>query len=676
MREVVQIILEGRNGAGAALSAGAAGIDRLKLKANDLRGSLAGALSMVTALAAGLITGFLASSIRAATESQDHWVRLGNALHGVGVDFSKVRARWETDAKAIQDSTAFGDEDVADAGRKLIEGTRNVAFAQANLRNAIDLASRAGISAEEAGQKIARAFNGKTRGLEQLGVHIKNVHDLTAELTDQLDNHATRALQSNSEKVRDLKDDFGEAQETIGSYFLPMMAQVLDSAHKNRQGIVDFGQSLLSIARFVAGVVAQAFDSLANILAGSLAMAVGIAEEGFWGLREAIAHVVLDYEKFKRLIGQGSDGDVAAAQASVARAQANRAHARERFSGGAATVGDAFSLNTYRRVNGFQPAAGDFTWGTDHGTPDPNDQGGQSARDARNDEINNLKKLASIRQLSAAQITRLGQLQADLTAQLVKGNLSLADELKLREQLAAVNEAQGANSMRAEIPSSIDTSSYGPGAISDFQKDSDSRIARQIAQAEALKATGQQISASMLAALGPVETLQEAIGGSLTGAMFTFAQAAGDAFLMFKDGAGAAFKGFAKAGLAAVGAVSKGMGDHYAAQAVADIGTGIAKHDPSQFLAAAKHFAAAALFYAVGGAASGGGRGGGGGGGGGGSTSDRAKDTTDLGGSQGEAQLVIQGGLLDMSDPRQAQAFSRAVSKLTGRRVIVSAGGA
>lgn len=673
MREIVQIILEGRNGAGAALSAGAAGIDRLKLKVNDLRGSLVSSLAMFTALAAGVITGFLASSIRAAVESQDHWVRLGAALHSVGVDFSKVRARWETDAKAIQDSTAFGDEDVADAGRKLIEGTRNVAFAQANLRNAIDLASRAGISAEEAGAKIARAYNGKTRGLEQLGIHISNVHHLSEELATQLDNHAARALQGNSEKVRDLKDDFGEAEEAIGSRFLPVLAQLLDDAHKNRQGIVSFGQSLLSIATWVAGVVAQAFDSLANILGGSVAMAVGAAEVGFWGLREALAEVVLGYEKFKRVIGQGSDADIAAARAGVAHAAQNGAEARARFSGGAATVGDAFSLGTYRRVNGFRPADGDFSWGgSSQQTGEGNPEGGGAGKAAADQLLDNLKKLADLRRLNGNELRQLSALQGQYTEALRRGNLSLDDEIKLRQKLKDINDLQGANAMLAKS-GDVDTSSYAPGSISDFQKYSDTRIAREIAQAEALKSTGQQISASMLAALGPVETLQEAIGGSLTGAMFTFAQAAGDAFLMFKDGAGAAFKGFAKAGLAAVGAVSKGMGDHYAAQAVADIGTGIAKHDPSQFLAAAKHFAAAALFYAVGGAASGGGRGGGGGGGGG-SPQERAKESNDLAGSQGDATLVIQGGLLDMSDPRQAQAFSRAVSKLTGRRVLVMGG--
>jgi hypothetical protein len=37
----------------------------------------------------------------------------------------------------------------------------------------------------------------------------------------------------------------------------------------------------------------------------------------------------------------------------------------------------------------------------------------------------------------------------------------------------------------------------------------------------------------------------------------------------------------------------------------------------------------------------------------------------------GEAKLIIQGGLLDMSDPRQASALGRAIGELSGRRVIL-----
>jgi hypothetical protein len=33
---------------------------------------------------------------------------------------------------------------------------------------------------------------------------------------------------------------------------------------------------------------------------------------------------------------------------------------------------------------------------------------------------------------------------------------------------------------------------------------------------------------------------------------------------------------------------------------------------------------------------------------------------------------VVQGGILDMSDPRQADALAQAIQALTGRRIIIA----
>jgi len=52
---------------------------------------------------------------------------------------------------------------------------------------------------------------------------------------------------------------------------------------------------------------------------------------------------------------------------------------------------------------------------------------------------------------------------------------------------------------------------------------------------------------------------------------------------------------------------------------------------------------------------------------GGGTLGQNALTTT-----QGESTIVINGGLLDMSDPRQASALSNALSELSGRRVTVT----
>ena len=117
--------------------------------------------------------------------------------------------------------------------------------------------------------------------------------------------------------------------------------------------------------------------------------------------------------------------------------------------------------------------------------------------------------------------------------------------------------------------------------------------------------------------------------------------------------------------LGAVAAVARAQGQLFLGEALAALGRGLLGN-PAAFAAAAKFTAAAAVMFAIAGAVGQAASGGGGGGaGGGGEQADR------LEGTRGEAEIVIRGGLLDMSDPRQADALAAAVNDLDGRRVVI-----
>jgi hypothetical protein len=112
------------------------------------------------------------------------------------------------------------------------------------------------------------------------------------------------------------------------------------------------------------------------------------------------------------------------------------------------------------------------------------------------------------------------------------------------------------------------------------------------------------------------------------------------------------------------------------AQGVAKIAAGIFPPNPAAFLSAAQHFAAAALFSAAAGAIGGvrKERPGGGGVGGRGAVSEQSIQETRLAGGPPPATLVIQGSLLDMSDPAQSDALAKALSDLSGRDITVEGG--
>jgi hypothetical protein len=136
-----------------------------------------------------------------------------------------------------------------------------------------------------------------------------------------------------------------------------------------------------------------------------------------------------------------------------------------------------------------------------------------------------------------------------------------------------------------------------------------------------------------------------------------------EAFVTGSQSAGAAFK---QAMLGALSAVARGFGDFFAAKAVAALAEGLLGN-PAAFKAAGLYTAAATAMYALSGAIGGAARGGAGGGVGSGAreTSDALRDADRAAGT-----IVVQGGILDMSDPRQARAFADAVETMTGRKVI------
>jgi hypothetical protein len=156
----------------------------------------------------------------------------------------------------------------------------------------------------------------------------------------------------------------------------------------------------------------------------------------------------------------------------------------------------------------------------------------------------------------------------------------------------------------------------------------------------------------------------------------SFGQEATAAFGQLTKGGKDAGKAFESAMIDAIGSVADGFAQLFAARAVAELAAGIATFPAGahHFAAAGEFFAAAALMGAIGGAIHGAASRAGGGGGGGG-PQDVQNGRNDAAANQPpDATVVIQGGLLDMSDPRQAEALAGAIGELSGRRVIIKQG--
>jgi uncharacterized coiled-coil DUF342 family protein len=146
-----------------------------------------------------------------------------------------------------------------------------------------------------------------------------------------------------------------------------------------------------------------------------------------------------------------------------------------------------------------------------------------------------------------------------------------------------------------------------------------------------------------------------------------FGSAVEQSFAAYVSGAESAAVAFKRAFLGAIASVARAQGQLYLAEALGALGRGLLG-DPRGFAAAAQFGAAATLFFALAGVLSGVSQGGGGGLS---SSAGSASQATALEGRQPPVHIKIIGGLLDMSDPRQLDAFATAMQDVTGRRFII-----
>lgn len=178
-----------------------------------------------------------------------------------------------------------------------------------------------------------------------------------------------------------------------------------------------------------------------------------------------------------------------------------------------------------------------------------------------------------------------------------------------------------------------------------------------------------RVGRSIKEAIGDTQTLNQIIADMTTHTLQGFGSAVETAFAAMSDGSIGAAQAFAGAMLGAIGEVASGLGQLALGKAGIAIGDGLLG-DPKGFAAAAKYLlAATALFGVVGlmkgkasSITSGGGRSG---------RSDSERATSDLSGSKGDGTLVIEGDVLDLTNPRTERAFKRALETMSGRKVRV-----
>ena len=305
--------------------------------------------------------------------------------------------------------------------------------------------------------------------------------------------------------------------------------------------------------------------------------------------------------------------------------------------------------------------------------PPPEEVDPEVAAKAREERLKALTAGAGLGLLTRGELAEVLAFQAEFTRLLRDGNAALKDRVAAATALRSLAGVTDIPKTGTVVPIGQPLALRGAGM---FQQDQPGALggagfeALKAQQAPEGKTEGlgffDQMGFALREATEAGQGLSTLMADMTTRVMGGFGDAVSSAFESFVTGSQSAGAAFKQAMLGALSAVARGFGDFFAAKAAAALAEGLLGN-PAAFAAAGMYTAAATAMYALSGAIGGAARGGAGGGVGSGAreTSEALRDADRAAGT-----IVVQGGILDMSDPRQARAFAEAVETMTGRKVI------
>lgn len=193
------------------------GLSRIKDALFSMKGLVAG----VGAFFAGrALAGFFGRSIKVAEEGSQVWSRLKANVENAGVAFAEVRPEIEAAARAVQDSTRFGDEDYAAALAELVSTTGDYAGSLAEMNTVLDFAVAKNVDLATAAKLVGRAMIGDTSTLKRYGVIVQENADAMEVLRSQFAGAAEEEGQKLSGRLARLRNNWADVKQAVGEALL------------------------------------------------------------------------------------------------------------------------------------------------------------------------------------------------------------------------------------------------------------------------------------------------------------------------------------------------------------------------------------------------------------------------------------------------------------------------
>ena len=269
------------------------------------------ALAIGGAFAVDKVVEFGKASIDAAAEDAKAQAILAQTLKNTAGATDAQVASTEKAITAMSKHYAVADDDLRPALGNLVRATGDVTKSQDLMQVALDASAGTGKDLNTITLAMGKAAQGSTGGLQKLGIATKDAagHTLTADqvfanMAATFKGEAGAAADSTAGKMANAKIQFGEFQEQIGTYLLPVIGTLAsfftDTLIPAISGLSDWVAqhkdlilaAFIGFATVVAAVVIPAFITWA-ITAGAAAIATLAAAAPFIALGVVIAGVAL-----------------------------------------------------------------------------------------------------------------------------------------------------------------------------------------------------------------------------------------------------------------------------------------------------------------------------------------------------------------------------------------------
>lgn len=229
-------------------------ISGLGTVAGKIGGILKTGLKVGIAAIGGAIAGATAALYKftqAAVEDEAAQAKLNSVLKARGMLTKENIAETEAMIKAGQ-RLAFTDDEIRDSLATATQFTKNFAGAQKLVTAAQDVARAKNISLERATSLIGKAYNGNTRALKSFGIELDKDatrQEVREALNKKFAGSAKTYATTTAGAIDAVKIAIGEAGETVGAGFLPIINELLNLF--NDKGLPILEAVAEGIAKFV-----------------------------------------------------------------------------------------------------------------------------------------------------------------------------------------------------------------------------------------------------------------------------------------------------------------------------------------------------------------------------------------------------------------------------------------